>query len=104
MPRTSTSAFSEPQDSEAALSGDGVVGLLVTGEGKFRAHLTQVELEEICLIASKEEQPRCAFVMIPDDAVLVALPTGHGPWPVWGGITIGAHQIITLGPSERLHV
>ncbi len=104
MPRTSTSVLSEPEDFAAALRGDGVIGVLVTGEGKFRARLTQVVLDEICLTAGEEEQPRCAFVIIPDDTVLIALPTGRGPWPVWGGIAIGAHQIITLGPSERLHV
>ena len=104
MPRTSTSIFGEPEDFEAALSGDGIIGLLVTGEGKFRARLTQVALEEICLTAGEEEQPRCAFALIPDNMVLIVLPTGKGPWPVWGGITIGANQVITIGPSERLHV
>ena len=93
MPRTSTSVLSEPEDFAAALRGDGVIGVLVTGEGKFRARLTQVVLDEICLTAGEEEQPRCAFVIIPDDTVLIALPTGRGPWPVWGGIAIGAQQI-----------
>src|SRR4051812_3934814 len=104
MPRSSTSVFSEPEDFEAALSRDGITALLVTGNGKFRARLTQVLLEEICLTACEEAQSRCAFVMVPDGAVLIALPTGRGPWPVWSGITLGASEIITFGPSERLHV
>lgn len=86
------------------MSGAGITRLLVTGDGKFRARLTQVVLEEICLTASEGEQSYCTFVMVPDGAVLIALPTGRGPVPVWSGITIGAHQIITLGPSERFHV
>ena len=52
MPQSSTSIFSEPEDFEAALRGDGVVGVLVMGDGKFRARLTQVVLEEICLRGS----------------------------------------------------
>lgn len=104
MPRSSTSIFSESEDFRAGLSSDGVTSLLVTGDGKFRARLTQIVLDEICLTAGEEQQPRCAFVMVPDGAVLIALPTGRGPWPVWSGITMGASEIITLGPSERLHV
>ena len=103
MPRISTSIFSEPEDFGTALNA-GITCLLAPDGGKFRARLTQIVLEEVGLAASDEDQPWCAFMAVPDAAVLIALPTGHGPWPVWGGITMGANQIITLAPSERLHL
>jgi AraC-like DNA-binding protein len=36
--------------------------------------------------------------------VLVSLPTGLGPAPIWGGIRIGAGEIMILGAGQRLHV
>jgi hypothetical protein len=39
-----TSVFSEPNEFQAALRPDGVLSLLVTGHGQFRARLTQVTL------------------------------------------------------------
>jgi hypothetical protein len=41
MPRTVTSAFSEPVDFETALRKGGCLSLLVTGRGQFRAQLTR---------------------------------------------------------------
>src|SRR4051812_14920313 len=43
IPRSSTSIFSEPEDFEAALSSEGITGLLITGNGKLRARLTDDE-------------------------------------------------------------
>jgi hypothetical protein len=37
--------FGEAEDFQAALSADGVAGLLVTGRGQFRARVTHVGLE-----------------------------------------------------------
>src|SRR5262249_13974752 len=40
---------------------------------------------------------------VPTNIVMVALPVGGRPSPVWGGIEIGAGEMLTLGPGERLH-
>jgi AraC-like DNA-binding protein len=103
MPGSITSVFSEAEDFEAALRDQGCLGLLVAGPGVFRARLTQVALHRLRLSAAEEHLPRVAFVAVPADMILVLLPRGSGPPPIWGGITMRAGEIMTLGPSQRLH-
>jgi hypothetical protein len=103
MPGSVTSVFGEPDDFAAALRADGVVRLLVTGHGRFRARLTQVTLHGLRLSAGDECLPRIALVAIPADTVLVSLPIGSGPWPVWGGMEMLASEIVTLGPGQQVY-
>jgi AraC-like DNA-binding protein len=103
MPGSRASVFGEAEDFQAALSADGVAGLLVTGRGQFRARITQVALEGLRLAAVEEQLARIAFVVVPAGIVLVAFPIDGGPSPVWGGIEIHPREIITLGPGQRLH-
>src|SRR5467141_2244137 len=79
-------------------------GLLVTGPGAFRARLTQVVLHRLRLSAAEEHLPRVALIAVPADVILVSLTRGRGPAPIWGGITIGAGEIMTLGAGQRLHM
>jgi hypothetical protein len=88
----------------AALRAEGCLSLLVTGAGQFRARLTQVALLGLRLSATDEQLPRIALVAVPADTILVSLPSGKGPAPIWGGITIGAGEIMTLGAGQRLHM
>lgn len=103
MPRTFTSVFGEPDDFQGALREEGVVRLLVTGHGQFRARLTQIVLHRLRLAAGEEELSRIAFITVPADIVLVALPMGGRSSPIWGGIETRAGEIAALGPGERLH-
>lgn len=103
MPGSLTSVFGEPEDFQAALSGDGVAGLLITGRGQFRARLTRIALHRLHLAAGEEELSRIAFITVPAGMVLVSLPVGKRPSPVWGGIEMRAGSMITLGPGERVH-
>jgi AraC-like DNA-binding protein len=103
MPGSRASVFGQAEDFQAALSADGVVGLLVTGNGQFRARLTQVELDGLRLTAVEETQPRIAFVTVPAGMVLVSFPIDGGPLPVWGGIEIRTGEMITFGRGQRLH-
>jgi AraC-like DNA-binding protein len=103
MPGSRASVFGEAEDFEAALGADGVVGLLVTGHGPFRARLTQVELDRLRLMAVEEAQPRIAFVRVPAGMVLLLFPIAEGPSPVWGGIAARTGEMITFGRSQRLH-
>jgi AraC-like DNA-binding protein len=103
MPASLTSVFGELEDFEAALREDGVLGMLITGRGQFRARLTQITLHRLRLLAAEEHLPRIAFVAVPADAVLIVLPIGGGSSPIWGGIAMRAGEIITLGPDQRLH-
>src|SRR5262252_2704384 len=99
MPGSVTSVFGESEDFEAALRADGVLKLLVAGHGRFRARLTELTLHHLRLSAGDEYLPRIAFIAIPADTVLVSLPVGSGPWPVWGGMETQPREIITLGPG-----
>lgn len=103
MPGSVTSVFSEAEVFEAALREEGCLGLLVTGRGAFRARLTQIALHRLTLSAAEEYLPRIALVAVPADMVLVALPYGNGPPPIWGGIGMRTSDILTLGAGQRLH-
>jgi AraC-like DNA-binding protein len=103
MPGSITSMFSEPEDFEAVLREEGVLGVLINGRGRFQAQLTQIALHSMRLVAAEEQLSRIAFVAVPADAVLVPLPTGRRPSPIWGGIGMQADEIVTLGPDQRVH-
>jgi AraC-like DNA-binding protein len=103
MPGSVTSVFGEPDDFEAVLRADGVLSLLLTGHGAFRAHLTQITLHNLHLTAGDEHLSRIAFLSVPADMLLISLPIGDGPWPVWGGVEMQASEIITLGPGQSVH-
>jgi AraC-like DNA-binding protein len=103
MPGSRASVFGEAEDFEAALSADGVAGLLITGRGQFRARLTQVELDRLRLTAVEESQQRIAFVTVPPGTILVSFPIEDGPSPVWGGTEVRTGEMITFGRGQRLH-
>ena len=85
MPGSRASVFGEAEDFQAALSTDGVAGMLFTGRGPFRARLTQIELERLRLAVVEEAQSRIAFVVVPTGRVLVSFLIDRGPAPVWAG-------------------
>src|SRR5215831_9885655 len=103
MPASVASVFSNPKDFQAALSKYGVFSLLVTGSGRFRARLTQIVLDDMCLAAGEEELSRVAFVAVPSDTVLVSWPIGDRSAPIWGGVDVRVGEIMTLGPRQRIH-
>jgi len=103
MPRSVASVFGNPKDLQAALSKDGVLSLLVTGSGRFRARLTQIALNQMGLAAGEEDLSRVAFVAVPSDAVLVSLAIGDRSAPIWGGVEVRVGEMITLGPRQRIH-
>jgi AraC-like DNA-binding protein len=103
MPGSVTSEFGEPDDFQAALREDGVLDMLITARGRFRARLIQITLHRLRLLAAEEHLPRIAFVVVPADAVLVLMPIGGGASPIWGGVEMRAGEIITLSPDQRVH-
>jgi AraC-like DNA-binding protein len=103
MPGSVMSVFSEPDEFQAALREDGVLSLLVTGHGQFRARLTQVTLQHVRLSASDERLSRIAFAAVPADTVFVSLPVGDRPAPIWDGREMRVGEMITLGPGQRAH-
>ena len=79
------SLFSEPDEFQAAMREDGILNLVVTGSGQFRARLTQVRLNYMSLSAGDEYLSRIAFVAVPADTLIVLLPAGDRPAPIWAG-------------------
>jgi AraC-like DNA-binding protein len=104
MPGSVTSVFGEAEDFEVALRAEGCLGLLVTGSGRFRVRLTQVALHRLRLATTDEHLARIALIAVQADTILVSLPSGRGPAPIWGGIPIGAGEIMTLGAGQSLHM
>jgi len=104
MPGSVVSVFSEAEDFEVALRAEGALRLLVTGPGRFKARLTQVALHRLRLAAAEEQLPRIALVAVPTDMILVSLPRGRGPAPIWGGVRNGAGEIMTFGAGQRVHM
>jgi AraC-like DNA-binding protein len=103
MPGSVISLFTEPDEFQAALREDGVLNLLVTGSGQFRARLTQVTLHHLRLSAGDEYLSRIAFVAVPADMLLITLPLGDRPAPVWDGMEMRVGEMITFGPGQRMH-
>jgi len=55
------------------------------------------------LAVGEEELSRVAFIAVPSDTVLVSLPIGDRSTPIWGGVEVRVDEMITLGPSQRIH-
>jgi AraC-like DNA-binding protein len=102
MPDSVTSSFSEPDDFEAALRDDGCVGLLITGRGRFSAHLTHVALQTLRMSATEERVPRIALMAAPIDRVLIGFSIDGTP-PVCGGMAMRSDEIITLSAGGQVH-
>jgi AraC-like DNA-binding protein len=103
MPDSVTSAFSEPEDYEAALRGEGMLSLLISAGGRFRAKLTQISLSGTRLSAAEERLPRVAFVSIPSDILMILFPIGRAAAPVCGGISVASGELLTLWPGDQFH-
>jgi AraC-like DNA-binding protein len=104
MPASTTSVFSAPADFQAALHKEGAGGLFITGQGRFLARLTKVELHLLLLAAAEEHLPRIGFLAVPADMVVVSFPLGYRPAPIYGGVRPLKGQIMTFAPGRRLHV
>ena len=104
MPGSVTSVFSEAENFAAALRAEGVLSLVVTGNGEFRARLTRVTLQSLRLSAAEEHLSRTGLVDVPAGMTLVALTRGTAFAPFWGGVRLGADEVMTLGASQRVHM
>jgi AraC-like DNA-binding protein len=104
MPSSITSAFSEPEDFETALSAEGCLSLLITGRGQFRAQLTQVTLHRLRLSEAKENLACIAFIAVPTDTVVTAFPIGNETGLARGDIQTRSREVMILPPGEHVHI
>ena len=86
-----------------ALREEGVLNLLVTGPGQFRALLTQVTLHHLRVLGGEERLSRIVFAEVPADTLFVSLLAGDRPGPIWDGVELRVGEMITLGPGQRVH-
>jgi hypothetical protein len=104
MPASMMSVFSHADDLEDALRNVGDLHLVMTGDGEYRAHLTQVELLRLRLWAVDERAACIGFLKIPPDTLLALFTVGDRPSPIWSGMSLNKGEILTCGPSHRLHM
>ena len=104
MPRSTTSAFSDPDEYQAALHDEGSLGLFVTAPGEFQARLTQLRLLNLRLSVAEENLARIRFLAVPAEDVLISFPPGGRPPPILGGMRPQTGEFMTIGPGHHLHV
>jgi hypothetical protein len=102
MPSSSTSAFSQPEDFEAALLDCGLRELFLTSSIAFRARLTSIRLDRLHLLAATERAPRIAIVSVPRADMLVVFSKGAGK-QIWGGLEAGPGQILAVPGARRTY-
>jgi hypothetical protein len=83
------------------MRSEGMVDFVVTGDGPFRAVLTQIALDKLRLLAIHESIARIAYMSVPVDQVLLAFPAAAGS-QLWGGIRLQPNELITLAPGQDL--
>jgi AraC-like DNA-binding protein len=84
------------------MRANGVVSLLVTGRGYFRARLTCLALQHLRVSTIEEGLPRIAFIKVPDDHVLISFLTGDQASQVWAGVRARATDLITVRPGQSV--
>lgn len=103
MPGSTMSVFGEPSGYEVALRDSGVVGLLVTGRGAFRAQLTRIVLARMSLLAGEETVSRIAFACLPSRLMRISLPGQRGASLFRGEIASRPDEIVSHAPGQRMH-
>lgn len=100
-----TAAFSEIEEFQAAASGPGDLQLVLTGPGRFQARSTEVMLHRLRLLSVEENLARIAFIGVPPDVIMVALPRhDYGVPTVWGGVTAQTNDLVTIGAGQSVHM
>jgi AraC-like DNA-binding protein len=102
MPGSGTRSFIDPEDYQAGLR-QSRVGLIVTCPRAFKARLTWAELGHLYLLRCQEDQPRIAYVSLPQSLVVVSFQTDPGLPSVWGGTELQPGDIIFHSRGERQH-
>ncbi len=96
-------AFFEPEDFEAALLESGDVELMITKNGKFRARLSRISLNQMRLFACEERMSRVALMSVSVHMVRVTLPPRPDASLIWDGIGSRPGEIVTHLARRRFH-
>jgi len=101
MPISSTSAFSDPGDFQSALRRCGVVRLIPTQPVGFRARLTDIRLNQLQLLAARENVSRIATVSAPTDQVLMVFPETEEGAHYWAECRLSLGEFVVM--SDAAH-
>jgi AraC-like DNA-binding protein len=94
--------FSAPDDYQANFRGVKM-NLVFTHQGKFKAHLSWVQLPHLLLVRASESRPRLAHMSLAPKWTAVVFPTRFHPIQTCDGSILGSHSLIILGPVGRLY-
>jgi AraC-like DNA-binding protein len=95
--------FSEADALQAAMRAVGLLTLVTTQKGRFRATVRHVTPDRLRLIAVEESLPRIAFVRVPLDRILVAFTSEKLYCQVWNGMLAHTEHLMVLGPGISVH-
>jgi AraC-like DNA-binding protein len=76
MAKGGTFTFGDP-DGYAAAFGDIRLKLTITGQGEFRAQLTQLKLDHLDFFQCREELPRIAYMTLPQRRIFLSFPVNN---------------------------
>ena len=103
MPSSSTSAFSKPEDYQAALEPCGIREVIVPNGSQFSARLTLIHLNEIYLLAVTEHAARLAVVSVPSPHALITFVMKGSSSNVWGDLEARPTDLVTLSGVQHTY-
>lgn len=96
MPISSTSAFNDSGDFQAALRRCGIVRLIPAQVGGFRARLTDIRLSQLELMSGRESVSRSATVSPPVKHVLLVFPKTTEGAHYWAERRLGLGELAVI--------
>jgi AraC-like DNA-binding protein len=97
-----TTAFTDPYHYRRNLAG-AEVGLVLTGNTAFGAHVSWIDMHRLRLLAIEEQAPRVAFISLPPERLFVSFPlTGNGCL-AWNGIGLARGELVLHAPGDRFY-
>lgn len=104
MGQDATSVLNDAHFLPATFNLIDVVFPLCAGRRRSRARVTDVNLNYLRLSTIEESLARIALIKVPADTILMSFLIGRQTTQVWGGMTVGAGELIAIGPGSELFV
>ncbi len=103
MPESNSSAFNDVEQFEAALVG-ARLSLLLTGTGRFEAHVTRITLPQLTLFGCSEKVPAIAHISLRNHTAGLAFATTENLPARAAGLDLRIGDVAILGPGQRFHL
>ena len=102
MPESSSSAFNDVEQFEAAFPA-GRLNLLL-GSGRFEAHVTRVALPQLTLFGCSETLPAIAHIALRKQTAGLVFPTAENLPARVAGLDLRIGEVAVLGLGQRFHL